>query len=170
MQIRTLFLSVFLMLIFSAASSAQDLKFGHVNVADVVLLMPEYKNITTEMETETKKLEAQLTSMREELQKIELEYEGNYETYTPVQREAKEQEYAAMQQRVQEFYASAQQSLQTKQQELQVPVLDKLRAAIEAVGKEKGYLYVFEVNSGLTLFQSDKSEDITPFVKTKLGI
>lgn len=170
MQIRTLIFSVFLMLFFTAASQAQDLKFGHVNVADVVLLMPEYKNITTEMEAETKKLEAQLTSMREELQKIELEYENSYETYTEQQRAAKEEEYAAMQQRVQEFYAGAQQSLQTKQQELQVPVLDKLRAAIEAVGEEKGYLYIFEVNSGLTLFQSEKSEDITAFVKTKLGI
>ncbi|MCA1745690.1 MAG: OmpH family outer membrane protein [Bacteroidales bacterium] len=170
MQIRTLILSALLTLLLTTASSAQDLKFGHVNVADIVLLMPEYKNISTVMEAETKTLEAQLASMREELQKIEIEYENSYETYTPEQREAKEGEYAAMQQRVQEFYAGAQQSLQTKQQELQVPVLDKLRDAIEVVGEEKGFLYVFEINSGLTLFQSDKSEDITPFVKAKLGL
>ncbi len=170
MQIRTLILSGLLTLMLTTASSAQDLKFGHVSVADIVLLMPEYKNISTVMEAETKKLEAQLTSMREELQKIELEYENSYETYSAEQRQAKEGEYAAMQQRVQEFYAGAQQSLQTKQQELQVPVLDKLRDAIEVVGEERGYLYVFEVNSGLTLFQSEKSEDVTPFVKAKLGL
>ena len=170
MQIRTLILSALLTLLLTTSSSAQDLKFGHVNVADIVLLMPEYKNISTVMEAETKKLEAQLASMREELQKIEIEYENNYETYTPAQREAKEEEYAAMQQRVQEFYAGAQQSLQTKQQELQVPVLEKLRDAIEVVGEERGCLYVFEVNSGLTLFQSEKSEDITPHVKAKLGL
>jgi outer membrane protein len=170
MQIRTLILSALLTLLITTASSAQDLKFGHVNVADIVLLMPEYKNISTVMEAETKKLEAQLASMREELQKIEVDYENSYETYTPEQRTAKEGEYAAMQQRVQEFYSGAQQSLQTKQQELQVPVLDKLRNAIEMVGEEKGYLYIFEINSGLTLFQSEKSEDITPFVKAKLGL
>lgn len=170
MQIRTLILSALLTLLFTTASSAQDLKFGHVNVADIVLLMPEYKNISTVMEAESKRLEAQLTSMREELQKIEIEYENNYETYTPVQREMKEQEYATIQQRVQEFYAGAQQSLQAKQQELQIPVLEKLRDAIEVVGEERGFLYVFEVNSGLTLFQSEKSEDITPHVKTKLGL
>ena len=170
MQIRTFILSALLTLLFTAGANAQDLKFGHVNVADIVLLMPEYKNISTEMEAESKKLEAQLTSMKEELQKIEIEYENNYETYTAEQREAKEGEYASMQQRVQEFYAGAQQSLQTKQQEMQIPVLDKLRAAIEAGGEEKGYLYVFEMNSGLTLFHSEKSEDITPFVKAKLGL
>ncbi len=170
MQIRTLILSGFLTFMLTAASSAQDLKFGHVSVADIVLLMPEYKNISTVMEAETKKLEAQLTSMREELQNIELEYENNYESYTPQQRQAKEGDYAAMQQRVQEFYAGAQQSLQAKQQELQIPVLEKLRDAIEVVGEEKGFMYVFEVNSGLTLFQSDKSVDITPLVKAKLGL
>ena len=170
MQIRTFILSALLTLLFTTGASSQDIKFGHVNVADVVLLMPEYKNISVVMEAESKKLEAQLTSMKEELQKIEIEYENNYETYTAEQRKAKESEYAAMQQRVQEFYAGAQQSLQTKQQEMQIPVLDKLRETIELVGKEKGYLYVFEVNSGLTLFQSEKSEDVTPFVKAKLGL
>jgi len=158
------------LLFFSAGISAQNPKFGHVNVADIVLLMPEYQNISTVMESETKKLEDQLTVMREDLQKIELEYENNYETYSVEQRTAKEQEYADMQQRVQTFFTGAQQSLQQKQQELQIPVLEKLKRTIEEVGAEQGYLYIFEVNSGLTLFHSSKSEDVTPMVKTKLGI
>ena len=53
---------------------------------------------------------------------------------------------------------------------LQIPVLEKLKRTIEEVGAEQGYLYIFEVNSGLTLFHSSKSEDVTPMVKTKLGI
>jgi len=144
MQIRTFILPVLFILLFTSGVKAQELKFGHINVADVVLLMPEYKNISSEMEAESKKLEAQLTSMGEELQKIEIEYENNYENYTAEQREAKESEYAAMQQRVQEFYVGAQQTLQAKQQELQIPVLQKLRDAIDAVGEEKGYLYIFD--------------------------
>ncbi|WP_240509580.1 OmpH family outer membrane protein [Geofilum rhodophaeum] len=169
MQIRIILIAALLGLVFSSAA-AQAPKFGHVNVADVVLLMPEYKNISVEMETETTRLEGQLTVMQEELQKLELEFEENFEAYSAEQKEAKQQEYAAMQQRIQEFYAGAQQGLQEKQQALQVPVLEKLRATIQEVGEEQGFLYIFEMNSGLTLFHSEKSEDITPLVKAKLGL
>ena len=169
MQIRTILMAALLGLVFSSAA-AQAPKFGHVNVADIVLLMPEYKNISVEMETETTRLEGQLSAMQEELQKFELDFENNFESYSAVQREAKQQEYATMQQRIQEFFAGAQRGLQEKQQALQVPVLEKLRATIEEVGEEQGFLYIFEMNSGLTLFHSEKSQDVTPLVKAKLGL
>ncbi|WP_026474725.1 OmpH family outer membrane protein [Alkaliflexus imshenetskii] len=148
----------------------QEVKFGHISLADVVLLMPEYQNISKVLESETSVLERQFNSMREELQKIEIDYENNFDKYTQEQKNAKEQEYVAMQQRVQEFFVNAQQTLQRRQEELQVPVLEKLNQAIDAVGLEHGFLYIFESNSGLTLYQSSKSVDVTPLVKTKLGI
>ncbi len=149
---------------------SQNLKFGHVNVADIILLMPEYQNISKIMDEEATTLENQFTAMREELNNIELEYEKNYETYTAEQRQSKEQEYSEIQQRVQEFYVNAQQTLQMKQEELQIPVLNKLFSVIKEVGDDNGYLYIFEVNSGLTVFQSNLSTDVTPLVKEKLGI
>src|SRR5690554_2165422 len=118
MQIRTILMAALLGLVFSSAA-AQAPKFGHVNVADIVLLMPEYKNISVEMETETTRLEGQLSAMQEELQKFELDFENNFESYSAVQREAKQQEYATMQQHIQEFFAGAQRGLQEKQQALQ---------------------------------------------------
>ncbi len=170
MRIKGILFTLLAAILITISASAQELKFGHISVADVVLLMPEYKNIGTVMEQESKKLEGQLKAMQEELKKIELEYEEKYETYTPELRAAKETEYGTMQQRVQEFYSNAQQSLQQKQQELQMPVLEKLRSAIEKVGSENGFLYIFEVDSGLTLFHSQKSVDVTSLVKTELGI
>lgn len=167
---RKIILSALVFFGFAAAAFAQAPKFGHISVADVVLQMPEYKNISTVMEEETKKFEDQLVVMREELQKIELEYEKNFETYSDAQRAAKEEEYMNMQQRIQEFFVNAQQTLQQKQNELQVPVLESFRKAVEAVGEENGFLYIFEINSGLTLFNSSQSVDVTPLVKAKLGI
>jgi outer membrane protein len=169
-QMRKIILSALVFVGFAAAAFAQAPKFGHISVADVVLQMPEYKNISTVMEGETKKFEDQLVVMREELQKIELEYEKNFETYSDAQRAAKEEEYMNMQQRIQEFFVNAQQTLQQKQNELQVPVLESFRKAVEAVGEENGFLYIFEINSGLTLFNSSQSVDVTPLVKAKLGI
>lgn len=170
MRIKRILFTFLAAILVTFSVSAQDMKFGHISVADIVLLMPEYKNIGTVMEQETKKLEGQLTVMQEELKKIELEYEEKHQSYTPELRAAKEEEYGTMQQRVQEFYSNAQNSLQEKQQELQIPVLEKLRAAIEKVGADNDFLYIFEVDSGLTLFHSQKSVDVTSLVKTELGI
>ena len=109
---RKIILSALVFVGFAAAAFAQAPKFGHISVADVVLQMPEYKKISTVMEEETKKFEDQLVVMREELQKIELEYEKNFETYSDAQRAAKEEEYMNMQQRIQEYFVNAQQTLQ----------------------------------------------------------
>lgn len=159
-----------LITLFATTIAAQEVKFGHINVADVILLMPEYKNIETVITQETDKLEKQLNTLQKEVEKIEIDYENNYENYTPQQRAAKEEEYGAMQQRIQEFYQNAQASLQQKQQELQLPVLEKLQKAIERVGEDNNFLYIFEIESGVAVYHSEKSTDITPLVKKELNL
>jgi len=163
-------LGVVFTLMTTSPSNAQELKFGHISIAEVVLLMPEYQNISKVIESETAVLETQFTAMREELQRLEVEYENTFDSLTPQQRSAKEQEYSQMQQRVQEFFTNAQQTLQRRQMELQAPVLQKLNEAIDTVGREHGFLYIFEINSGLTRFHSSQSIDVTPLVKATLGI
>ena len=73
-----------------------------------------------------------------------------------------------MQQRIQNFQAVAQQDLQKKQEEQFQPIVKKARAAVDAVAKEEGLIYVFDVNN--LLYHSAQSEDILPLVKKKLGI
>jgi outer membrane protein len=150
--------------------SAQTLKFGHVDLNEVFMVMPEFKNIQKTLDDETSKLEMQFTVMREELQKLEDDYTKNLATLTTQQRQAKETEYTEMAEKVQNFYINAQQTLQQKQQELQMPVLEKLLKAIENVGEEEGFLYIFQINSEreLTLYRSSKSIDVTPLIKKKL--
>jgi outer membrane protein len=108
--------------------------------------------------------------MREELQKLEDNYTRNLATLTAQQRQEKETEYTEMAEKVQNFYINAQQTLQQRQQELQMPVLEKLLKAVENVGEEEGFLYIFQINSEreLTLYRSSKSIDVTPLVKKKI--
>ncbi len=169
MKLKLTFLAIIVSL-FTSSIFCQELKFGHISIADVVLLMPEYKNIETVITQETEKLEKQLNTLQKAVEKIEIDYENNYDKYTPEQRNAKEEEYGEMQQRIQDFYQNAQASLQEKQQELQMPVLQKLRNAIEKVGDDNDFLYIFEVESGLTLFQSERSVDVAPLVKKELNL
>ena len=43
-----------------------------------------------------------------------------------------------------------------------------VRDAIEAVGKEQGFTYIFDTSTGVTLYNG--GEDVTDLVKTKLGM
>jgi outer membrane protein len=69
---------------------------------------------------------------------------------------------------MQNYYQQAQSSLQQKQQQLQVPILEKLRKAILEVGNEEGFLYIFDLNT--LQFKSNSAIDATPLVQRKLGI
>lgn len=170
MRLGKLFIMAMAIVLTGSALKAQTLKFGHIDIEAVVMDMPEYKNIQTVLDAEAAKLENQFTTMREELGKLEKDYQQKAASFTPQQKEAKEKELMEMQQKVQAFFQNAQQSLQQKSQEMQVPVWDKVNKAIDAVGEEGGFMYIFEVKSGFTLYHSIQSVDITPLVKTKLGI
>jgi len=166
------YLLMLLIVISGFGLSAQTLKFGHLDVNQVFMAMPEFNTIQKTIEDETSRLEMQFTNMREELQKFENEYEKIASNLTPQQRQDKEREYSEMAEKVQQFFTNAQQTLQQRQYELQMPVMDKMLKAIEEVGDEEGFLYIFQINSEyeLTLYRSSKSIDVTPLIKKKLGV
>ena len=166
------YLLFLLMVISGYGLSAQTPKFGHLDVNQVFMAMPEFSTIQKILEDETSKLEMQFTVMREDLQKFEEDYEKIAANLTPEQRQAKAREYSEMEEKIQQFFTNAQQTLQQRQYELQMPVMDKMLKAIEAVGDEEGFLYIFQINSEieLTLYRSSKSVDVTSLIKSKLGI
>jgi len=166
------YLLMLLIVISGFGLSAQTLKFGHLDVNQVFMAMPEFNTIQKTIEDETSRLEMQFTNMREELQKFENEYEKIASNLTPQQRQDKEREYSEMAEKVQQFFTNAQQTLQQRQYELQMPVMDKMLKAIEEVGDEEGFLYIFQINSEyeLTLYRSSKSIDVTLLIKKKLGV
>ena len=73
-----------------------------------------------------------------------------------------------MQQRIQTFYQTAEQDIQKKQQEYLAPIQEKMAKAIENVGQEKGFTYIFD--SAAMLYIAPEATDIMSDVKAKLGI
>ena len=82
---------------------------------------------------------------------------------------AKQKELQDLQARIQAFEEQAQTDLQTKQEELLKPIVDRAKAAIAEVAKENGYSYVFDSGLGVLLY-SEESDNIIELVKKKLGI
>ncbi len=149
-------------------SIAQN-KFGYIDSQELLMLMPERKTAETEVANFAKSLEAQLGSMTAEYQESVQEYQANEATYDDLVKQDKIAEITGLEQRIQAFQQNAQQSLQTKEQELLEPILSKARKAIEDVATEGNFTYIFDKSTGSILYAKE-SENVLPLVKKKLGL
>ena len=157
-----------LLSVFTLSSMAQN-KFGYIDSQELLILMPERKTAEAEVQNFAKSLEAQLGSMTAEYQQSVQEYQANEATYTDLVKQDKIAEITGLEQRIQTFQQNAQQSLQTKEQELLEPILAKARKAIEDVATEGNFTYIFDKSIGSILYAKD-SENVLNLVKKKLGL
>lgn len=167
------FLKVILLaIILSAGSStfAQTLKFGHIDSNKLLSIMPEKEQAQKQLQAAAAEYDVQLKSMNSEYQTLVAAYVEKRETLSEVDRADKEKEIQSLQKRMKDYDGFAQQDIQNKQNELLKPIFDKASAAIKAVGAENGFIYVFDISTGVILFNSNNSVDIMPLVKAKLGI
>jgi outer membrane protein len=152
-----------------AGNIAKAQKIGYVALDQVVDQMPETKAAIASITAYNKQFIDQLTTMNNELQSKSQAYQAQRSTMTDAVRGAKESELADLNKRLQDYNTSAQQQVQAKQGELGKPIIDKVRAAVAQVAKEKGYTYV--INSSQTdLIVSPPGDDLLAEVKAKLGL
>jgi outer membrane protein len=154
-----------------AAGHSQNLKFGHINSDELIQAMPEFDSATAKLEKFRKELVNALELMTVELNNKNDAYTKEAKNLTDIVKQTKEQELIDLNKRIQEFQQNAQEQLQNKQVELFQPIYTKVDKAIKDVGKENGFLYVFDVAKGALLyFDETKSTNILALAKTKLGI
>ena len=77
-------------------------------------------------------------------------------------------ELQELDQKAQQFAQTAQQDLQRQQAQLMQPVQQKLVDAIKAVGTEQSYTMILP--AGVAAFTAADVVDVTPAVRTKLGL
>ncbi len=157
-----------------ASNSAQaqaPLKIGFTSVQYILSQMPESKQIESSLKTYNDQLAAQMKSKVTDYQTKLDAYQKSANTMTDVVKADREKELTGLQQSIQEFQRSAEQSLQQKQQSLIRPALDKLQKTIDAVAAENGYTYVLNSDGDTpTLLHGPKDGDISDIVLKKMGI
>lgn len=162
---------VLLVVLTGQEAGAQNLKFGHINRNDLIQSMPEFDSARVTLD----KLSKELTNAAELLQ---VELNNKYEAYlkdgknlTDLVRQTKEQELTDYQRRLTDFQTNAQNQLQEKQVALFTPITDKADKAISQVGKENGFIYIFDTSQQqLAYFDETKSTNVLTLVKAKLGL
>ncbi|MDB4835397.1 OmpH family outer membrane protein [Cyclobacteriaceae bacterium] len=163
-------ISIFLTLFTAALFSQNNVKIGYTSAEYIAMMHPDYKVIMKQLE-ETKGMYGKmLQSKYAEYQAIEEEYVNLSKTGADqLILQDKMNQANNKQREIENFQLEADQALQRKQQELMVPLQNKIQEAIEFVAKEGGYTHIFDGNSMLWMVDAEKS-NITDAVLKKLGI
>lgn len=143
-------------------------KLAHLNVQEIMTIMPERKGLEEQVQTFAKELENTYGLMTAEYQSKLGEFQQLPAGSPQSVKDTKVQDLQQLEQRIKEFEVKAQQDLQTKEQELLQPVIDKVQAAIKKVSEENGYTYVFDASVGILLHMG--GDDLAPKIKEELGL
>jgi outer membrane protein len=143
-------------------------KLGHLNTQELLLLMPERADAEAKLNTLSTQLEGRLKVLSTEYQSKIQGFQALPADTPQSTVEDMRGEIVAMEKRITDFRTNAQNDLGNKEDELVQPMIEKLQKAIDAVGAENGFTYIFDLSAGSVVYQN--SDDITALVKTKLGI
>ena len=99
-------LAVALML---SASSLFAQKFGRINSQEILLAMPETKEMETNMQAYGKDLQDNLETITVEFNQKYLDFQKNFDTYSDAVKQLKQKELQELQNRREEFEQVAQQ-------------------------------------------------------------
>ena len=145
-------------------------KFGHVNSQNIIQVLPEWTQAQTELQNLQKQYEDDLKRLEDEFTKKNEEYTAQQATLPDNIKERREKELQDLYTRMQQYYQESQQNLQQASMEKQQAINEKILKAIKEIGTEGGFLYIFDVSSGIPFINETISVDVTDQVKAKLGI
>ena len=158
------------LLAFGGSAMAQkNIKLGHINSNDLMQIMPGRDTAMALLQKDVEDAQAEMEAMKKEYETRVNDYLAKKDQLSELIRKTKESDIQAMGARIEEFQANAQKLLEERQEALLKPIIDRAKAAIEEVGKENGYTYIFDAGVGTVLYSQD-SDDIMPLVKKKLGL
>ena len=163
-QIKTLLIAAMLVLGANQTINAQT-KTAHVDVSEIMTKMPAMLDAQKQLDKLSTTYDGEYKKMVEEYQGKLKKYEAEAATVTEAINGDRSKEVQDMQKRIVDYRDNAQKELQTKEQDITKPIIDKVRASIQKVGKAKGYQYVL---NGSELLLAD-GPNLTADVKKDLG-
>ena len=160
-----------ILLSFSVLISAQNGKFGYIDYNGTLKLMPDY----IDAEVNLQKIQA---DYREEIERSKREFERQYIEFMLEQAELspsivakRQKELLLLMDNNAQFRDNVQAELESKRDELLIPIKKKLLQAISEVCKENDLDYVIDTGAGAYLYvNQDKAVDISVQVYGRVGI
>lgn len=156
--------------LFATTSFSQ--KFGYVNSAAILVQVPSTKTADNQLKTYqdelVKKGETMATNFQKEYEDFAKLYQGG--GITPADAQKKQAELQKKQEEIVAYEQEVRYKLEGKRQELFEPILKKVEEAIQAVGKEGGYTFIFDTSVPNTIVFVEEKDDVSTQVLGKLGL
>lgn len=150
--------------------AAQTLKFGTVNSQEIFNLMPDKTTAETTLKGVSEKYEAEYQKLQEEFEKKYKEYQALDEATPQSIKDSRLRELQENNQKIQNFQQMAAQDIQKQQETLLAPITDKIQKAIQAVGAEGGFTFIYDLSIPSIVYSGNGAIDVSAQVKAKLGI
>ncbi|MEO8884731.1 MAG: OmpH family outer membrane protein [Mucilaginibacter sp.] len=144
-------------------------KIGYIAVDQIIPLLPEYKTAQTTVTNFQQTYIDAIQKLGTEYQNKAKDYEAKRATMSEAARTVAESELGDLQKRTTDLQNKAQQDVAAKGDEQMQPLVAKVKAAITAVAKEKGYTYVINTSS-TDLIVAPEADNLLAAVKLKLAL
>ncbi len=167
-----MFKKILLAAVLALPLSALAQKFGTVDLEAVFTAMPEATAMQKQLTETSQKYEGEFQKLQEEVDKLYADYQSIMnDPNTPESiKERRLQEVQERYAKVQQFHNTAQQDIARLQESLMAPINSKIQDAVKAVGAEGSYTFIFPNEPSLLLYTGSEVTDVTPLVRTKLGL
>lgn len=145
-------------------------KVGYVNTDAVLSVMPSAKTAQANFEAYAKTIVTPTITQKSKLIETKMtDFKANAQTMGEARREVVAKEIMKLEQELAQLHAQngTEQKLAQKQRELFGPVQEKAANLIETVAKENGFTVVMDPRG---LVYADKSANLLPLIKAKLGV
>ncbi|WP_295335734.1 OmpH family outer membrane protein [Flavobacterium sp.] len=163
-RLKSLLIATVLFLGASQTINAQA-KTAHVDVNEIISKMPAMLDAQKQLEKLSATYDAEYKTMADEYTNKMKKYEQEANTVGDAVNQTRQAEMQDLVKRITDYRDNAQKELQKKESDLVKPLMDKIKASIQKVGKAKGYQYVLNVAD---LLLSD-GPDLTADIKKDLG-
>lgn len=158
----------------TTTAPSATVKIGYTNMEYILQNMPESKDIQNQITIQRTQLEKNYQEMSKEFQDKLAAYEKGQAQMSDLIKADKEKELQGLQQRIQEFQTNSSTQLQTKYNQLVNPVMQKIQKNIDAVAKESGFTFIFNLDAGSgtipVLLYAPEENDVTELVFKKMGV
>lgn len=172
-RIITKYLFAVLIIASAGATELNAQKFGYLNSAALLQLMPEVREAEANLQTFQEQLQKKGQQMLEQFQAKyqDLERKNAQGEISPKQLQEETKALQDEEAKIAQFERDMQQQILSKREDLLQPILDEVNTAIQAVADENGYAYIFDASpGGGILLYADDSTDVMDLVKAKLGL
>ncbi len=151
------------------ASAQSGLKFAYIDSRIVLDKAPGRAAAESTFQKEYDAAQVKIKKMQDTLQAMVAAYQKTGATLTPVTRELREKEIRDKQQLYENGAQLLEAQMQQRQGELVQPMMNQIREVLEAMRKEDGFAFIFDVGaSSNVIVAADTTLNVTEKVISRL--